>query len=113
MQVTVTKKDLTRIVELKKIFERMKMELEGAQEILAFSQVVIWAHELEARISGVFSQAEADEKEKLKKALELFEAQNTQAKTPEINSDASNEGSLTQMTPLKSVKGVKNASRRK
>jgi hypothetical protein len=98
MQVTFTKKDITRITELKKIFDRVKLEVEGVNEALAFGQVAIWAHELETRMTTAMNDSETEEKARVAKGLELLEESTKRA---ESNVEVLKPVTLTKDTPKK------------
>lgn len=70
----ITKVDAARCRELVKVLSRAKLELDGAEEILAMGQVLSWVSDLQRRIEGDVAEQHQAEQERIKSALELFEA---------------------------------------
>jgi hypothetical protein len=73
----VTQVDARRCTEFVKVLSRMKIEVEGAEEILALAQVVQWAGELGGRIRKVCDEQAMADKAKVDAALAAFEAKPT------------------------------------
>jgi hypothetical protein len=70
----ITKTDGARVRELVKVLSRTKMEVEGAEEILALGQVLQWAGEISGRILADLKEQDDAAAKRVADGLALLEA---------------------------------------
>jgi hypothetical protein len=70
----VTRQDLSRCEMLVKTLNRAKIEVEGALEAMALSQVVVWVSELQKKILAEVTEEDKKLSEDTLQALQEFNA---------------------------------------
>ena len=73
----VTRTDVVRATELMKLLGRAKLELEGAEEMLAAGQVLGWFGEHTKKLKTDWEQQEAAAQQEIKDALAFKQAAQT------------------------------------